>query len=216
MPHTGCDGHFLQPRARAVSGPSPPSPHLPSHAPRGVHLLPHHPRPIHRSLDDYDLEKQLYRGKASLLYSATCRHSGQRVVLKLYRKHKLSELNWYQVPGPVAGRRLPPTPLLMRENTCCDTARIRYIRSWTAPRRIIDEPLRQLWARSVAWSTKRHRSMGTACNVQVAREIQIHSTLHHDHIIALYGAFEDSKHVYLVQEFAVGATLRALHGTGKP
>ena len=50
-----------------------------------------------RSLDDYDLEKQLYRGKASLLYSATCRQSGLRVVLKLYRKHKLSELNWYQV-----------------------------------------------------------------------------------------------------------------------
>jgi len=43
--------------------------------------------------------------------------------------------------------------------------------------------------------------------MQVAREIQIHSTLHHEHIIALYGAFEDSKHVYLVQEFAVGATL---------
>jgi aurora kinase len=52
---------------------------------------------LRRCLDDYDLEKQLYRGKASLLYSATCRHSGQRVVLKLYRKHKLSELNWYQV-----------------------------------------------------------------------------------------------------------------------
>ena len=54
-------------------------------------------QPVRRSLDDYDLEKQLYRGKASLLYSATCRHSGLRVVLKLYRKHKLSELNWYQV-----------------------------------------------------------------------------------------------------------------------
>jgi serine/threonine protein kinase len=40
---------------------------------------------------------------------------------------------------------------------------------------------------------------------QVAREIQIHSGLVHDHIIALYGAFEDGKHVYLVQEFAPGA-----------
>ena len=45
------------------------------------------------------------------------------------------------------------------------------------------------------------------CEPQVAREIQIHSMLHHEHIIALYGAFEDSKHVYLVQEYAVGATL---------
>jgi serine/threonine protein kinase len=38
----------------------------------------------------------------------------------------------------------------------------------------------------------------------VAREIQVHSGLVHDHIIALYGAFEDGKHVYLVQEFAPG------------
>ena len=43
--------------------------------------------------------------------------------------------------------------------------------------------------------------------MKVAREIQIHSTLHHEHIIALYGSFEDAKHVYLVQEFAVGAAL---------
>jgi aurora kinase, other len=48
-------------------------------------------------VDDYDLVKQLYRGKASLLYRATCRHSNQPVALKLYRKHKLSTLNWYQV-----------------------------------------------------------------------------------------------------------------------
>ena len=41
--------------------------------------------------------KQLYRGKASLLYRATCRASRQPVALKLYRKHKLSALNWYQV-----------------------------------------------------------------------------------------------------------------------
>lgn len=50
-----------------------------------------------RCVDDYDLVKQLYRGKASLLYRATCRHSNQPVALKLYRKHKLSTLNWYQV-----------------------------------------------------------------------------------------------------------------------
>jgi len=40
--------------------------------------------------------------------------------------------------------------------------------------------------------------------VQVAREIQIHSGLDHEHIVGLYGAFEDGKHVYLVQEFAPG------------
>lgn len=52
---------------------------------------------LRRCVDDYDLVKQLYRGKASLLYRATCRHSNQPVALKLYRKHKLSTLNWYQV-----------------------------------------------------------------------------------------------------------------------
>jgi serine/threonine protein kinase len=39
---------------------------------------------------------------------------------------------------------------------------------------------------------------------QVAREIQIHKGLDHPHIVQLYAAFEDSKHVYLVQEFAAG------------
>lgn len=41
---------------------------------------------------------------------------------------------------------------------------------------------------------------------QVAREIQIHASLDHPHIIGLFGAFEDIKHVYLVQEFAPGAS----------
>ena len=52
-------------------------------------------------LEDYDLHRQLYKGKASLLYSATCRCSGARVALKLYRKARLSELNWYQVAREV-------------------------------------------------------------------------------------------------------------------
>jgi len=52
-------------------------------------------------LEDYDLHRQLYKGKASLLYSATCRASGTRVALKLYRKARLSELNWYQVTREV-------------------------------------------------------------------------------------------------------------------
>ena len=52
-------------------------------------------------LEDYDLHRQLYKGKASLLYSATCRASGARVALKLYRKARLSELNWYQVAREV-------------------------------------------------------------------------------------------------------------------
>ena len=40
---------------------------------------------------------------------------------------------------------------------------------------------------------------------QVQREIRIHSQLQHENIIALYGAFEDSEHVYLALEYASGA-----------
>lgn len=46
------------------------------------------------------LHKQLYKGKASLLYSATCRFSKIPIALKLYRKGKLSNLNWFQVGPP--------------------------------------------------------------------------------------------------------------------
>ena len=50
-------------------------------------------------MEDYELSKQLYKGKASLLFAATCQRSRMPVALKLYRKSKLSDLNWYQV-GP--------------------------------------------------------------------------------------------------------------------
>ncbi len=36
------------------------------------------------------------------------------------------------------------------------------------------------------------------------REVRLHASLQHDHIIQLYGAFEDDRHVYLAQEFATG------------
>lgn len=47
-----------------------------------------------RSVQDYVLTKHLYRGKASTLYLASCRLSGQTVVLKAYSKRRLSSLNW--------------------------------------------------------------------------------------------------------------------------
>jgi len=48
-------------------------------------------------VEDFDLHKELYRGKTSLLYMATDKKSGIQVALKLYRKRKLSTLNRYQV-----------------------------------------------------------------------------------------------------------------------
>lgn len=50
-----------------------------------------------RRIEDFDLHKRLYLGKASLLYSATCKKSKLPVAVKVYRKARLSELNWYQV-----------------------------------------------------------------------------------------------------------------------
>eukprot|EP00891_Asterochloris_glomerata_P007949 jgi/Astpho2/7949/Aster-x1471 len=47
-------------------------------------------------VEDFELHKQLYKGKASLLYSATCKRTGIPIALKLYRKGRLSELNWHQ------------------------------------------------------------------------------------------------------------------------
>ncbi len=79
---------------------------------------------LHRHLDDFELHKELYRGKSSLLYLSTEKRSGlqvanrfgsvlpgfdlqplfhshhsptPQVALKLYRKRKLSLLNRYQV-----------------------------------------------------------------------------------------------------------------------
>ena len=52
-------------------------------------------------MEDYELHKQLYKGKASLLFKAICKRSGMFVALKLYRKARLSQLNWYQVGLPL-------------------------------------------------------------------------------------------------------------------
>lgn len=49
-----------------------------------------------RGVEQFELQKQLYRGKASVLFRALCRQSGTVVALKYYRKRKLSNLNWYQ------------------------------------------------------------------------------------------------------------------------
>ncbi len=48
---------------------------------------------VNRRVEDFELHKELYRGKTSLLYMATDRISGMQVALKLYRKRKLSILN---------------------------------------------------------------------------------------------------------------------------
>lgn len=42
---------------------------------------------------------------------------------------------------------------------------------------------------------------------QVEREVILHSSLNHPHIIDFYAAFEDDERIYLVQEFAAGGDL---------
>ena len=50
-----------------------------------------------RRVEDFELHRRLYQGKASALYSATCKRAKLPVAVKVYRKARLSELNWYQV-----------------------------------------------------------------------------------------------------------------------
>ena len=54
-----------------------------------------------------------------------------------------------------------------------------------------------------------HRDRMNGMNVrQVAREIEIHASLLHPHVVKLYAAFEDAEAIYLVQEYAArGASL---------
>jgi serine/threonine protein kinase len=50
---------------------------------------------------------------------------------------------------------------------------------------------------------------------QVAREIQVHSSMEHPSILGLYAAFEDLDGIYLVQELAPGGDLyRAMGDAG--
>lgn len=72
--------------------------------------------PARRSVADYVLRKELYRGKASTLYQAICRTSGQTVVLKSYSKRRLSNLNWYQVRRSTEG--INETPFLHQKCVC--------------------------------------------------------------------------------------------------
>ena len=48
-------------------------------------------------MDTFSLEEPLYKGSASLVYVALDKLSLETVVLKLYRKSKLSALNRFQV-----------------------------------------------------------------------------------------------------------------------
>ena len=50
-----------------------------------------------RCIDTFELEEALYKGTASLVYVAVDKISTKTVVLKLYRKSKLSTLNRFQV-----------------------------------------------------------------------------------------------------------------------
>ena len=59
-------------------------------------------------VEDFELHKQLYKGKASLLFRASCRVSGLAVALKLYRKARLSALNWFQVQRDQSSSCYPP------------------------------------------------------------------------------------------------------------
>ena len=46
------------------------------------------------------------------------------------------------------------------------------------------------------------------CCTQVEREISIHSSMAHPHIVDFYAAFEDAGFIYLIMEYAEGVSAR--------
>jgi hypothetical protein len=60
--------------------------------PKKTHQIPTYIQPP-RHADEFDLQEELYRSKASHLHRAVHRGSGTTVALKTYRKKKLSVLN---------------------------------------------------------------------------------------------------------------------------
>ena len=54
-----------------------------------------------RSVEQFDLHERVYAGKSSRVYTATDRHTGTPIALKLYRKNKLNALATCQVSREV-------------------------------------------------------------------------------------------------------------------
>jgi hypothetical protein len=79
-------------------------------------------------VEDFELHRQVYKGKASLLYRATCRLSGLPVALKLYRKARLSTLNWFQVRAVAF---LSPHTAACRQSPACLCHQMQHARQLT-------------------------------------------------------------------------------------
>jgi serine/threonine protein kinase len=94
----------------------------------------------HWGLEDFTLLDKLYTGYASNVYKATCKRSGEIVVLKIYTLSSVCELYRYQI----------------------------------------------------------------------YREVQVHSSLHHENIVHLLASFQEGEKVVMVQEYADGSDLFAL------
>ena len=50
--------------------------------------------------------------------------------------------------------------------------------------------------------------------IQVAREVQLHSTLVHEGVIAMYAAWKDPTYVYMAIEWAAGVSIRRSSNLG--
>lgn len=68
---------------------------------------------------------------------------------------------------------------------------------------------------SVAIKTYTKAKLSALNWYQLERELRIHSSLHHPHIVQLYAAFENDDHVYLIEELAENGdlyTMLKMHG----
>jgi serine/threonine protein kinase len=165
-----------------------------------------------RSIRDFALVKEIGSGAVSSVWYAFCRKSTLRVAIKIYDKTKLTKLNQRQVRGRPA----------MQHSAC----ELHVRQQHTQRTHDTHNPQRtKPHARNIQHSqqhtpsppypchhpghplTQPRTSLLTPHHSQVQREIQIHSSLSHPHIVEFFAAFEDAQGVYLLLEYAEGGDL---------
>lgn len=140
-----------------------------------------------RSFSEFAVQKMLGEGGMSSVVHCVCARTGCHTAIKMYHRDRMNAMNVKQVGGQaVAGGWKSLTAAwwhgLVQAGRSCGWGRGQLAEPTCQPLHPHPTPPR------------------TA--KQVSREIEIHASLLHPHIVRLYAAFEDADGIYLVQEYA--------------
>ena len=137
------------------------------------------------SVSDYTVLKELGRGRASVVHQAICKTSHCPVVLKSYKKAKLSEITRLQV------RMVTWDIFCLSQSPLIGNAALKkHCSSWSV----------------LEWGSQK-LTMPPVMLQQVERETKIHVKMRHKSILQCYGVFEDESTIYMVLEFAANEDL---------